>query len=145
MDGFAENSGIIILAATNRPDVLDPALLRPGRFDRQIVIGVPDVAGREAIFQVHSRNKPLAPDVKPKVLARRTPGFTPADIENMLNEAALLTARRNGRQIRMDEIEEAVTKVIAGPEKKSRVISEEERRLTAFHEAGHAKIGRAHV
>ncbi len=143
MDGFAENSGIIILAATNRPDVLDPALLRPGRFDRQIVIGVPDVAGREAIFQVHSRNKPLAPDVKPKVLARRTPGFTPADIENMLNEAALLTARRNGRQIRMDEIEEAVTKVIAGPEKKSRVISEEERRLTAFHEAGHAVVARS--
>ena len=143
MDGFAENSGIIILAATNRPDVLDPALLRPGRFDRQIVIGVPDVAGREAIFRVHSRNKPLAEGVDPKVLARRTPGFTPADIENMLNEAALLTARRNGRQIRMDEIEEAITKVIAGPEKKSRVISEEERRITAFHEAGHAVVARS--
>ena len=140
MDGFAENSGIIVLAATNRPDVLDPALLRPGRFDRQIVIGVPDVKAREAIFKIHSRNKPLAEDVKPGVLARRTPGFTPADIENMLNEAALLTARRNGRQIRMDEIEEAITKVMAGPEKKSRVISPEERRLTAFHEAGHAVV-----
>ena len=133
MDGFEPNSGIIILAATNRPDVLDPALLRPGRFDRQVVIGVPDVKGREAIFRVHSRNKPLDTDVDPKVLARRTPGFTPADIENMLNEAALLTARRNGRHIRMDEIEEAITKVIAGPEKKSRVISEEERKLTAYH------------
>lgn len=140
MDGFAENSGIIILAATNRPDVLDPALLRPGRFDRQIVIGVPDVKAREEIFKIHSRNKPLAEDVKPEVLARRTPGFTPADIENMLNEAALLTARRNGRHIRMDEIEEAITKVMAGPEKKSRVISYEERKLTAFHEAGHAVV-----
>jgi cell division protease FtsH len=140
MDGFGENSGIIILAATNRPDILDPALLRPGRFDRQVVIGVPDIKGREAIFRVHSKNKPLGEDVNPKVLARRTPGFTPADIENMLNEAALLTARRNGRKIRMDEIEEAITKVIAGPEKKSRVITEAERKLTAFHEAGHAII-----
>ena len=138
MDGFAENSGIIILAATNRPDILDPALLRPGRFDRQIVIGTPDIKGREEIFKVHSRNKPLADDVTPEVLARRTPGFTPADIENLLNEAALITARRNGRFIRMEEIEEAITKVIAGPEKKSRVISEKERKLTAFHEAGHA-------
>ena len=143
MDGFAENSGIIIMAATNRPDVLDPALLRPGRFDRQIVIGVPDRVGREEIFKVHSRNKPLDDDVDPKVLARRTPGFTPADIENMLNEAALLAARRNGMIIRMEEIEEAITKVIAGPEKKSRVISEDERKLTAFHEAGHAVV--AHV
>ena len=143
MDGFAENSGIIILAATNRPDVLDPALLRPGRFDRQIVIGVPDIVGREEIFKVHSRNKPLGEDVDPKVLARRTPGFTPADIENMLNEAALLAARRNGMIIRMEEIEEAITKVIAGPEKKSRVISDDERKLTAFHEAGHAVV--AHV
>jgi len=142
MDGFAENIGIIILAATNRPDILDPALLRPGRFDRQIVIGIPDIKGREAIFRVHSRNKPLDESVDPKVLARRTPGFTPADIENMLNEAALLTARRNGRKIRMDEIEEAITKVIAGPEKKSRVISEVERRLTAYHEAGHALVAR---
>ncbi|MGN0694740.1 MAG: ATP-dependent zinc metalloprotease FtsH [Lentihominibacter sp.] len=140
MDGFAENSGIIILAATNRPDVLDPALLRPGRFDRQIVIGVPDITGREEIFKVHSRNKPLDEGVDAKVLARRTPGFTPADIENMLNEAALLAARRNGMIIRMEEIEEAITKVIAGPEKKSRVISEDERKLTAFHEAGHAVV-----
>lgn len=140
MDGFGENAGIIILAATNRPDILDPALLRPGRFDRQVVIGAPDIRGREEIFRVHSRNKPLAKEVDPKVLARRTPGFTPADIENMLNEAALLTARRNGIKIRMDEIEEAITKVIAGPEKKSRVISEEERKLTAFHEAGHAVV-----
>ena len=140
MDGFAENLGIIILAATNRPDILDPALLRPGRFDRQIVIGVPDIKGREEIFKVHSKNKPLSDEVNPKVLARRTPGFTPADIENMLNEAALLTARRNGQTIRMDEIEEAITKVIAGPEKKSRVISEKERRLTAIHEAGHAVV-----
>lgn len=140
MDGFGENTGIIILAATNRPDILDPALLRPGRFDRQVVIGAPDIKGREEIFRVHSKNKPLAEEVDPKVLARRTPGFTPADIENMLNEAALLTARRNGMTIRMDEIEEAITKVIAGPEKKSRVISEEERKLTAFHEAGHAVV-----
>ncbi|MBR0455853.1 MAG: ATP-dependent zinc metalloprotease FtsH [Firmicutes bacterium] len=140
MDGFAENSGIIILAATNRPDVLDPALLRPGRFDRQIVIGIPDITGREEIFRVHSRNKPLDEGVDPKVLARRTPGFTPADIENMLNEAALLAARRNGMVIRMEEIEEAITKVIAGPEKKSRVISDDERKLTAFHEAGHAVV-----
>lgn len=140
MDGFADNLGIIILAATNRPDILDPALLRPGRFDRQIVIGVPDIKGREEIFKVHSKNKPLAEEVNPKILARRTPGFTPADIENMLNEAALLTARRNGQTIRMDEIEEAITKVIAGPEKKSRVISEKERRLTAIHEAGHAVV-----
>ena len=143
MDGFAENAGIIILAATNRPDVLDPALLRPGRFDRQIVIGIPDIVGREEIFRIHSRNKPLAEGVDPKVLARRTPGFSPADIENMLNEAALLAARRNGMKIRMEEIEEAITKVIAGPEKKSRVIREEERKLTAYHEAGHAVV--AHV
>ena len=142
MDGFAENSGIIILAATNRPDILDPALLRPGRFDRQIVIGVPDIKGREEIFKIHSKNKPLADDVTPAVLARRTPGFTPADIENLLNEAALITARRNGRFIRMEEIEEAITKVIAGPEKKSRVISPKERKLTAYHEAGHAVVAR---
>lgn len=142
MDGFAENSGIIILAATNRPDILDPALLRPGRFDRQIVIGVPDIKGREEIFKIHSKNKPLAEDVTPAVLARRTPGFTPADIENLLNEAALITARRSGRSIRMEEIEEAITKVIAGPEKKSRVISPKERKLTAYHEAGHAVVAR---
>ena len=142
MDGFGENSGIIILAATNRPDILDPALLRPGRFDRQIVIGVPDIKSREEIFKIHSRNKPLADDVTPAILARRTPGFTPADIENLLNEASLITARRNGRFIRMEEIEEAITKVIAGPEKKSRVISAKEKKLTAYHEAGHAVVAR---
>ena len=142
MDGFGENAGIIILAATNRPDILDPALLRPGRFDRQVVIGIPDIKGREAIFRVHSKNKPLDAEVEPKLLARRTPGFTPADIENLLNEAALIAARRNGRKIRMNEIEEAITKVIAGPEKKSKVISEVERKLTAYHEAGHAIVAR---
>ena len=142
MDGFGVNEGIIILAATNRPDVLDPALLRPGRFDREVTIGIPDIKGREAIFGVHSRNKPLDPAVDMKVLARRTPGFTPADIENMMNEAALLTARRNGSHIHMDDLEEAITRVIAGPKKKSRVISDAEKKLTAYHEAGHAIIAR---
>lgn len=142
MDGFAENSGIIILAATNRPDVLDPALLRPGRFDRQIVIGLPDVKGREQIIKVHAKNKPLADDVTPKVLARRTMGSTPADLENILNEAALITARRNGRFIRMEEIEEAIRKVQMGLAKKSKVVSEEEKKLTAYHEAGHAIVAR---
>lgn len=142
MDGFGENSGIIILAATNRPDILDPALLRPGRFDRQIVIGIPDVKGREEIIRVHAKDKPLGEEVSPQILARRTPGFTPADLENLLNEAALIAARRNGRKIRMAEIEEATTKVIAGPAKKSRVISEKERKLTAYHEAGHAIVMR---
>lgn len=143
MDGFSENLGIIILAATNRPDVLDPALLRPGRFDRQVVIGIPDVKGREEIIKVHSKDKPLDDEVSPSVIARRTAGFTPADLENLLNEAALITARRNGLKIRMPEIEEATTKVMAGPAKKSRVISEEERKLTAYHEAGHAIVMRA--
>ncbi len=143
MDGFAENSGIIILAATNRPDILDPALLRPGRFDRQVVIGIPDVKGREEIIKVHAKNKPLADDVTPKVLARRTMGSTPADLENILNEAALITARRNGRFIRMEEIEEAIRKVQMGPAKKSRVVSEEEKKLTAYHEAGHAIVARS--
>ena len=143
MDGFEDNLGIIILAATNRPDVLDPALLRPGRFDRQVVIGMPDVKGREEIFKLYTKNKPLDDDVSPEVLAKRTPGFSPADIENLINEAALLTARRNGTKIRMDEIEEATTKVMAGPQKKSRVISEAERKLTAYHEAGHAIVMRA--
>lgn len=142
MDGFGVNEGIIILAATNRPDILDSALLRPGRFDRQVVIGIPDIKGREEIFKVHAKNKPLDVGVDAKVLARRTPGFTPADIENLLNEAALLTARRNGNKIQMNDIEEAVTKVIAGPEKKSRVISDSERKLTAYHEAGHAVVAR---
>lgn len=143
MDGFGVNQGIIIMAATNRPDILDPALLRPGRFDRQVVVGAPDVKGREAIFKVHSKNKPLADDVKVEVLARRTPGFTPADIENLMNEAAILTARKREKKIQMDTIEESITKVIAGVAKKSRVISEPERRLTAYHEAGHAVC--AHV
>lgn len=143
MDGFGENSGIIIIAATNRPDVLDPALLRPGRFDRQVVIGRPDVKGREEIIKVHSKTKPLADEVSPAIIARRTPGFTPADLENLLNEAALITARRNGRFIRMAEIEEATTKVIAVPAKKSRVITEKERKLTAYHEAGHAIVMRS--
>ena len=140
MDGFDENSGIIVLAATNRPDVLDPALLRPGRFDRQITIGLPDIKGREEIVKLHSRNKPFASDISPEIIARRTPGFTPADLENLLNEAALLTARRNDLFISMEDIEEAITKVMAGPAKKSRVISPEEKRLTAYHEAGHAVV-----
>ena len=143
MDGFGVNQGIIIMAATNRPDILDPALLRPGRFDRQIVVGAPDVKGREAIFKVHSKNKPLADDVNIEVLARRTSGFTPADIENLMNEAAILTARKREKKIHMETIEEAITKVIAGVAKKSRVISEPERKLTAYHEAGHAVC--AHV
>ena len=143
MDGFDANLGIIILAATNRPDVLDPALQRPGRLDSQIVIGMPDVKAREEIFKLYTKNKPLDDDVSPEVLARRTAGFSPADIENLINEAALLTARRNGVKIRMDEIEEATTKVMAGPQKKSRVISDEEKKLTAYHEAGHAIVMRA--
>ncbi len=140
MDGFGMNEGVIVFAATNRPDVLDPALLRPGRFDRQIVIGLPDIKGREEVFYAHAKNKPLADDVNPQVLARMTPGFSPADIENVLNEAALLTARRGGKNISMDEVEEAITKVMAGPAKRSRVITEKERKLTAYHEAGHAVL-----
>lgn len=143
MDGFSDNQGIIILAATNRPDILDPALLRPGRFDRQIVIGLPDIRGREEIFKVHAKNKPLDEEIKPEVVAKRTPGFSPADIENMLNEATLLTARREGTSVKMEEIEEAITKVIVGPQKKSRIITDDEKKLTAYHEAGHAIISRA--
>lgn len=142
MDGFGENEGIIMIAATNRPDILDPALLRPGRFDRQVYIGVPDIKGREEILKVHSRNKPLDKDVDLATIAKRTPGFTPADLENLLNEAALLSARAGRRTINMATVEEASTKVIAGPEKKSRVISDKERRLTAYHEAGHALVSR---
>lgn len=142
MDGFGINEGVIIMAATNRPDILDPALLRPGRFDRQIMVGSPDAKGREAILGVHAKNKPLAEDVDLKVLSRRTPGFTPADIENLMNEAALLTARANRKKIDMDTIEEAITKVIAGLPKKSKVISEKERKLVAYHEAGHAVIAK---
>ena len=140
MDGFGENEGIIMIAATNRSDILDPALLRPGRFDRQILVGVPDTKGREAILEVHSKNKPLDPEVKLSVLAKRTPGFTGADLENLMNESALLAVRKDKKLIGMDELEEAVTRVIAGPEKKSRVVSEEDRRLTAYHEAGHAIV-----
>lgn len=138
MDGFSKNEGIIVMAATNRADILDPALLRPGRFDRTIYVGLPDVKGREEILKIHSRNKPLAEDVDLKVVAKRTPGFTPADLENLMNEAALLTARYNLKQIPMNLIEEASIKVQAGPAKKSKVISPKEKRLTAYHEAGHA-------
>ncbi len=142
MDGFAENEGIIIIAATNRPDILDPALLRPGRFDRQIMVGLPDIEARKAILEVHSKNKPMSPTVDFKVVARGTPGFTPADLENVLNEAAILAARKSELQITMKTIEEATTKVIAGVEKKSEVISEKERKITAYHEGGHAVLGR---
>jgi cell division protease FtsH len=142
MDGFAGNEGIIIIAATNRPDILDPALMRPGRFDRQVHVGLPDVKAREQILRVHVRKKPLADDVNLEIVAKRTPGFTPADLENAMNEAALLTARYNKTVITMDIIEEAITKVIAGPEKRSKVISDKERKLTAYHEAGHAVVAR---
>ena len=140
MDGFAINEGIIVLAATNRPDILDPALLRPGRFDRQITVNYPDVKGREAILGVHARNKPLAPEVDLAVLAKRTPGFTGADLENVLNEAAILTARVHKKQISMVELEEAITRVVVGPEKKSRVITDADKRITAVHESGHAIV-----
>lgn len=141
MDGFGENEGIIIIAATNRPDILDPALLRPGRFDRQITVDRPDVKGREAVLKVHSRNKPLADDVNMDVIARRTTGFTGADLENLLNEAALLAARRNRRTIRMVEVDEAIDRVIVGTEKKSRVVSDREKRIVAYHESGHTIAG----
>ena len=142
MDGFSGNEGIIIIAATNRPDILDPALMRPGRFDRQVHVGLPDVRAREEILKIHIRKKPLADDVDLEIVAKRTPGFTPADLENAMNEAALLTARQNQTVITMDIIEEAITKVIAGPEKRSKVISENEKKLTAYHEAGHAVVAR---
>jgi cell division protease FtsH len=138
MDGFGVNEGVIILAATNRPDILDPALLRPGRFDRRVVVGLPDIKGREEILKVHSRGKPLGPDVDLKDLAKSTPGFTGADLENLLNESALLAARKEKKQITMEEVKEATFKVVVGPEKKSRVMSEKEKKLTAYHEAGHA-------
>ena len=138
MDGFGTNSGIIVIAATNRPDVLDPALLRPGRFDRQITVNRPDAHGREDILKVHSRNKPLGPDVDLKEIAKDTIGFTGADLENLLNEAALLAARKDKKAITMDEIKEATVKVVVGAEKKSKVMSEKEKKLTAYHEAGHA-------
>lgn len=138
MDGFSDNEGIIIIAATNRRDILDPALLRPGRFDRQIVVNYPDIKGREDILKVHTRNKSLAPDVNLKTIAKTTAGFTGADLENLVNEAALLAARKNRKAIIEEDIKEATIKVIAGPEKKSKVVTEKEKRLTAFHEAGHA-------
>ena len=138
MDGFGANDGVILIAATNRPDVLDPALMRPGRFDRQVVVSYPDIAGREAILRVHARKKPLAPDVNLKNIAKTTAGFTGADLENLLNEAALLAARKNLKAITMEQIEEATIKVVVGAEKKSKVMSEREKKLTAYHEAGHA-------
>lgn len=140
MDGFESTSGIIVLAATNRPDILDSALLRPGRFDRQIVLDRPDIAGREAILKVHAKGKPFAQDVDLKVLARRTPGFTGADLSNMLNEGALLAARKNKREIFMDDLEQAIDKVLAGPERKSRIITPKDKEITAYHEVGHALV-----
>ena len=140
MDGFGNNTGIIVMAATNRPDILDPALLRPGRFDRQITIGAPDIEGREAILKIHTKNKPLAPDVDLSVIAKSTAGFTGAELENLVNEAALLAARRKKHAITMMEIEEATIKVVAGPEKRSHKTSEKDRRLTSYHEAGHAVV-----
>ena len=141
MDGFAANEGIIIIAATNRPDILDPALLRPGRFDRQIVVDKPDVRGRLAILKVHSKGKPIDEDVDLDILARRTPGFTGADLSNLVNEAALLAARRDKKKIYMIEMEEAIERVMAGPERKSHIMNDEEKRLTAYHEGGHTLVG----
>ena len=141
MDGFEANDGVIVMAATNRADILDKALLRPGRFDRQVYVGLPDVKGREEILKVHTKNKPLAPDVSLRVIAQRTAGFAGADLENLVNEAALLAARRSRKAITMEDIEEASMKVMAGPEKKSRVVTPEEKKLTAYHEAGHAVAG----
>ncbi len=141
MDGFEENEGIIVVAATNRPDVLDPALLRPGRFDRQVVVDIPDIKGREGILKVHTRNIPIAKSVDLKVIARGTPGFSGADLANLVNEAALLAARRNKKKVGMDEFEFAKDKVLMGPERRSIVISEEEKRVTAYHESGHALLG----
>ncbi|PWM49164.1 MAG: cell division protein FtsH [Clostridia bacterium] len=142
MDGFAVNEGIIVIAATNRPDILDPALLRPGRFDRQITVNYPDVKGREAILKVHAKGKPLAKEVSLEVLAKRTPGFTGADLENVLNEAAILAARFKKKEIGMTELEEAITRTVVGPEKRSHVITPEDKRITAYHEAGHAVVAR---
>jgi cell division protease FtsH len=143
MDGFDTDTSVIIVAATNRPDILDPALLRPGRFDRRVVLDRPDMRGREAILKVHVKGKPLSPDIDLTTVARSTPGFVGADIENLVNEAAILAARRNKKIIEQSELEEAIERVIAGPERKSRLISEEEKRIVAYHEAGHAIV--AHV
>ena len=142
MDGFGENDGVIIIAATNRPDILDPALLRPGRFDRQVLVDAPDVVGREAILKVHTKNKPLGDDVKLNVLAKTTIGFTGADLENLVNEAALAAARANKKVINMIDLEESIMKVVAGPEKKSKKVTDKEKKLTAFHEAGHAVVSK---
>jgi cell division protease FtsH len=143
LDGFDTKGGVIVIAATNRPDILDPALLRPGRFDRQIVVAQPDLTGRKGILRVHARGKPIAPDADLDIIARRTPGFTGADLANVINEAALLTARHNGKQITMAALEEAIDRVMAGPERKSVLLSESERKLIAYHEGGHALVGHA--
>jgi cell division protease FtsH len=141
LDGFEGNTGVIVMAATNRPDILDPALLRPGRFDRQIVVDAPDIEGRKAILEVHSKGKPLGKDIDLEVLARRTPGFTGADLANLINEAALLATRRRLQEVSMDELEEAIDRVMAGPERKTKVMTEDEKRLIAYHETGHALVG----
>src|SRR5258708_35316187 len=140
MDGFDTDTNVIIIAATNRPDILDPALLRPGRFDRRVTLDRPDVKGREAILRVHVKGKPLEPDIDLASLARGTPGFVGADLENMVNESAILAARRNKKAIGQPELEEAIERVVAGPERKSRLISEDEKRIIAYHEAGHAVV-----
>ena len=142
MDGFDGNEGVIVIAATNRPDVLDPALLRPGRFDRQVTVPLPDLRGREQILKVHMRKVPLGKDVRPDLIARGTPGFSGADLANLVNEAALFAARANKRNVEMDEFERAKDKIIMGAERKSMVMSEDEKKLTAYHEAGHAIVGR---
>jgi cell division protease FtsH len=141
MDGFDTNTNVIVLAATNRPDILDPALLRPGRFDRQVVLDRPDIRGRQAILDVHAKGKPLSEDIDLMVLAKQTPGFSGADLANLVNEAAILAARRNKKKIGIDEFNEAIDRVIAGPERKSRVISDREKKIIAYHEAGHALVG----
>ncbi|MGD0064319.1 MAG: ATP-dependent zinc metalloprotease FtsH, partial [Streptosporangiaceae bacterium] len=143
LDGFDTKGGVIVIAATNRPDILDPALLRPGRFDRQIVVAQPDLVGRKGILRVHARGKPIAPDADLDIIARRTPGFTGADLANVINEGALLTARHNGKQITMEALEEAIDRVMTGPERKSVLLSEKERKVIAYHEGGHALVGHA--
>ena len=142
MDGFEGGEGVIVIAATNRPDVLDPALLRPGRFDRQVVVGLPDIRGREQILKVHMRKVPVAPDIKADILARGTPGFSGADLANLVNEAALFAARENAKEVRMDHFDKARDKIMMGAERRSMAMSEDEKRLTAYHEAGHAIVGR---
>jgi len=142
MDGFDTNTNVIVIAATNRPDVLDPALLRPGRFDRQVVLDNPDIRGRNQVLEVHARGKPFEKNVNLGTLAKQTPGFSGADLANLLNEAAILTARRNKKAIGMGELEEAIDRVISGPERKSRIISEKEKAITAYHEVGHALVAR---